>query len=223
MTRSHAAWHASNPCASARQRRMCHGPHAPLPSPAPPCGHGRSSNPRLFHPSGRGGAERGFDAPWRIAGTGLPLSSRPHTAFPSVGRSRTCQEISTGARRVCTAGRSKVLAHLTGIPPLMASLLSGSGLRLMACVRLRVKDVDCAYHHLTVRDPQGAHDRVTRLLQSLEEALHRQPPAFQNRPSRGPRAREPLRTSPSPMQCGLDRPRCAPRRQADARAAAIVA
>jgi len=57
---------------------------------------------------------------------------------------------------------------------LMASLLYGSGLRLMECVRLRVKDVDFAYHQLTVRDAKGAQDRVTMLPQSLEEALQRQ-------------------------------------------------
>jgi site-specific recombinase XerD len=61
---------------------------------------------------------------------------------------------------------TKVLAHLTGTPHLMASLLYGSGLRLMECVRLRVKDVDCAYHQLIVCDPKGAHDRVTMLPQS---------------------------------------------------------
>src|SRR5262249_2405360 len=61
---------------------------------------------------------------------------------------------------------TKVLAHLTGPPHVMASLLDGSGLRLMACVRLRVKDVDCAYHQLLVRDAKGAHDRVTMLSQS---------------------------------------------------------
>src|SRR5215475_12602932 len=76
----------------------------PLPSQAPPCGHGRSRNLRLSDPSGCGGTDSGFDAKCRIAGTGLPLSSRPQTAFPRVGRSRTCQEIATGARRVCTAG-----------------------------------------------------------------------------------------------------------------------
>jgi integron integrase len=66
------------------------------------------------------------------------------------------------------------LAHLTGIPHLMASLLYGSGLRLMECVRLRVKDVDFAYHQLIVRDAKGAQDRVTMLPQSLEETLQRQ-------------------------------------------------
>ena len=69
---------------------------------------------------------------------------------------------------------TKVLAHLTGIPHLMASLLYGSGLRLMECVRLRVKDIDFAYHQVIVRDGKGAQDRVTILPQSLEEALQRQ-------------------------------------------------
>ena len=68
----------------------------------------------------------------------------------------------------------KVLAQLVGIPHLMASLLYGSGLRLMACVRLRVKDIDFAYRQLTVRDGKGAQDRMTMLPQSLEEALQRQ-------------------------------------------------
>ena len=69
---------------------------------------------------------------------------------------------------------TKVLAQLAGTSHLMASLLYGSGLRLMACVRLRVKDVDFAYHQRIVRDGKGAQDRVTMLPQSLEEALHRQ-------------------------------------------------
>ena len=83
---------------------------------------------------------------------------------------------------------TKVLAHLTGTPHLMASLLSGAGLRLMECVCLRVKDVDFAYHQVIVRDGKGAQDRVTILPQSLEEALRRQPPSIPKpaiaRPSR---------------------------------------
>jgi integron integrase len=69
---------------------------------------------------------------------------------------------------------TRVLAHLTGTPHLRASLLYGSGLRLMECVRLRVKDVDFAYHQLIVRDAKGTQDRVTMLPQSLEETLQRQ-------------------------------------------------
>lgn len=66
-----------------------------------------------------------------------------------------------------------VLAHLNGMPHLMASLLYGAGLRLMECVRLRVKDVDVAYHQITVHDGKGAHDRVTMLPQSVELGLQR--------------------------------------------------
>ena len=69
---------------------------------------------------------------------------------------------------------SQVLAHLQGTPHLMASLLYGAGLRLMECLRLRVKDLDFAYGQITVRDGKGEHDRRTMLPQSLREALQRQ-------------------------------------------------
>lgn len=54
---------------------------------------------------------------------------------------------------------------------LMGWLLYGSGLRLMECVRLRVKDVDFAYRQLTVRDGKGQKDRVTLLPDRLQEPL----------------------------------------------------
>lgn len=56
-----------------------------------------------------------------------------------------------------------VLARLEGRPWLMASLLYGTGLRLMECVRLRVKDVDFEYAQIMVRDGKGEKDRVTML------------------------------------------------------------
>jgi len=65
----------------------------------------------------------------------------------------------------------RVLAHLTGTPYLMASLLYGAGLRLMECVRLRVKDLDFAYHQITVHEGKGAKGRGTMLPQSMEQAL----------------------------------------------------
>ena len=55
----------------------------------------------------------------------------------------------------------KIFAHLHGTHRLMAGLLYGSGLRLMECVRLRIKDVDLGYLRITVRDGKGAKDRVT--------------------------------------------------------------
>ena len=40
---------------------------------------------------------------------------------------------------------------------LMASLLYGSGLRLMECIRLRVCDLDFDYKQIVVRDGKGKH------------------------------------------------------------------
>lgn len=67
----------------------------------------------------------------------------------------------------------RVFQHLEAPSWLMASLLYGSGLRLMECLRLRVKDVDFAMHQITVREGKGAHDRVTVLPASVEEPLQR--------------------------------------------------
>jgi integron integrase len=67
----------------------------------------------------------------------------------------------------------KIFAHLHGTPRLMAGLLYGSGLRLMECVRLRVKDIDFGYARITVRDGKGAKDRVTMLAVNLAKPLER--------------------------------------------------
>lgn len=66
-----------------------------------------------------------------------------------------------------------VLAHLRGTHRLMADLLYGAGLRLMECVRLRVKDVDFFRKQITVRDGKGGKDRVTMLPAKLGEPLTR--------------------------------------------------
>ena len=60
-----------------------------------------------------------------------------------------------------------VLSQLDGQYRLMAQLLYGSGLRLLECLRLRVKDVDLHYLHITVRDPKGGRERKTMLPVSL--------------------------------------------------------
>ena len=66
-----------------------------------------------------------------------------------------------------------ILGQLEGTTWLMASLLYGSGLRLMECLRLRVKDVDFGYEQLVVRDGKGHKDRVTPLARVLKEPLQR--------------------------------------------------
>jgi integron integrase len=65
----------------------------------------------------------------------------------------------------------KLFTYLHGAPRLMAGLLYGSGLRLMECVRLRVKDVDFGYARITVRDGKGARDRLTMLPVNLASPL----------------------------------------------------
>jgi integron integrase len=67
-----------------------------------------------------------------------------------------------------------VLSHLQGVHRLLASLLYGSGLRLSACLRLRVKDLDFEYRQITVRDGKGEVDRKTILPESLITPLKRQ-------------------------------------------------
>ena len=61
----------------------------------------------------------------------------------------------------------KVIECLSGTQRLMAKLLYGSGLRLMECLRLRVKDLDFAQRQIVVRDGKGMEDRVTMLPESL--------------------------------------------------------
>jgi integron integrase len=53
----------------------------------------------------------------------------------------------------------------------MASLLYGSGMRLMECLRLRDKDLDFERNAITVRDGKGAKDRMVPLPLALKDAL----------------------------------------------------
>jgi len=56
-----------------------------------------------------------------------------------------------------------VLSSMGGVTRLMATLLYGSGLRLLECCRLRVKDVDFARRQIVVRRGKGDKDRMTML------------------------------------------------------------
>ena len=61
----------------------------------------------------------------------------------------------------------RLLSVLEGTHALMAQLLYGTGMRLMECTRLRVKDVDFDRGEIVVRDGKGGKDRVTMLPVSL--------------------------------------------------------
>jgi integron integrase len=65
----------------------------------------------------------------------------------------------------------RLLYELSGTQALMAGLLYGSGLRLMECVRLRVKDVDFGHNQLLIRDGKGNKDRLTILPSRFHDPL----------------------------------------------------
>ena len=79
---------------------------------------------------------------------------------------------------------ASVLAQLDGTLWLVASLLYGSGMRLMEVLRLRVKDVEFSRFEILIRDGKGQKDRVTMLPRKIAlplqhhlervQALHRQ-------------------------------------------------
>jgi len=66
-----------------------------------------------------------------------------------------------------------VLKNLQGDKWLMASLMFGSGLRLMECLRLRVQDIDFLRNEILVRDGKGAKDRITMLPESIKFPLQK--------------------------------------------------
>ena len=68
----------------------------------------------------------------------------------------------------------QVIAQMSGIYQLQAKLLYGSGLRLLECLRLRVKDLDFERRAIIVRDAKGNEDRVTMLPDSVIEPLKEQ-------------------------------------------------
>lgn len=77
-------------------------------------------------------------------------------------------------------GREEIaalLSEMEGTPKLMASVCYGSGLRLMDCVRLRIKDIDFAGPLIVVRQGKGGKDRTTclpfNLITPLQERIER--------------------------------------------------
>jgi integron integrase len=67
-----------------------------------------------------------------------------------------------------------VLAGLTGVPHLAGLLMYGAGLRVLECLRLRVKDVEWDRGELVVRQGKGDKDRVVMLPRSLRPELEKQ-------------------------------------------------
>lgn len=69
---------------------------------------------------------------------------------------------------------SQVLGFLRDVPKLMAELIYGTGMRVMECMSLRVKDIDFRARTITVRSGKGGKDRVVPLPKRLDAALQQQ-------------------------------------------------
>ena len=54
----------------------------------------------------------------------------------------------------------RILGRMNGTPRLVATLLYGTGMRLLECLRLRVKDLEFGNNRIIVRDTKGGEDRV---------------------------------------------------------------
>ena len=107
-----------------------------------------------------------------LAASAVPLQGGPGPAAGVGRRGRPGEAARAAAGGASAARRSgAVLAQLDGKTWLAAGLLYGSGLRLMECLRLRVKDVDFGQGHIVVRDGKGQKDRVTLLPERSREPL----------------------------------------------------
>ena len=65
-----------------------------------------------------------------------------------------------------------VINKMRSTSRLMTKILYGSGLRLMECLRMRVKDIDFGNHQIIVRASKGEDDRFTILPDSIVSELH---------------------------------------------------
>ena len=75
---------------------------------------------------------------------------------------------------------TRLLRNLNGAHWLAACLMDGSGLRLLECVRLRVKDMDFDHRAIVVRSGKGDKDRVVTLPDELIPVVRRQLEAVRN-------------------------------------------
>ena len=67
-----------------------------------------------------------------------------------------------------------LLERLDGIYALLAGITYGTGMRLMECLRLRVKDIDFSGNSIAVREGKGAKDRIVPLPAKYKKALQEQ-------------------------------------------------
>ena len=86
----------------------------------------------------------------------------------------------------------KLIAMMHGTHQLMAKLIYGCGLRVMECIRLRVKDIDFEMNQIVVRDGKGKKDRITVLPDGIKSSLIEHDDLHACSQSRGKGVRSPL-------------------------------
>lgn len=65
----------------------------------------------------------------------------------------------------------RIIGRLQGVNKLAVQIMYGSGLRIMECLRLRIKDIDFDNRQIVIRDGKGGGDRVTPLPNALIEPI----------------------------------------------------
>ena len=96
---------------------------------------------------------------------------RPPDALRNLVRARA----STRVPVVLSRGEvGRVLDNLAGTPRLIGTVLYGAGLRLLECLRLRIKDLDFELGQITVRGGKGDKDRITMLPAAVRPPLREQ-------------------------------------------------
>ena len=91
-----------------------------------------------------------------------------------LGNLRLVERPSRPPRLPVVLSRGEVVRVLAAVPVkygLLFELLYGAGLRLLECLRLRVKDIDLEGNQIVVRDGKGGKDRVTMLPAKCKEGL----------------------------------------------------
>jgi integron integrase len=64
-----------------------------------------------------------------------------------------------------------LLAHTSGTSGLILRMVYGTGMRIMECMRLRVKDIEFERSEIVIREGKGFKDRITMLPKSVVPAL----------------------------------------------------
>ena len=77
----------------------------------------------------------------------------------------------TRPRVLAKAGVRTVSGRMHGTPSLVATILYGTGMRLLECLRLRVKDLEFGNNRILVRDTKGNRDRVVPFPAVVRAAL----------------------------------------------------